>query len=94
MLFLLLIVGVVIYSFQLRQRIHAISWLCNLIKGYATPQEFTQNITDIDIEVRKRWGRGLRRTGTRLVKYKKLVLYGENESRHFKLQVTFSTPKT
>jgi len=92
-LFLLLIVGVVIYSFQLRQRIHAISWLYNLIKGYETPQEFTQNITDIDIEVRKRWGREAYDELARgWLEYKEtLVLYGENESRHFRNSVRPST---
>ena len=92
-LFLLLIVGVVIYSFQLRQRIHAISWLYNLIKGYETPQEFTQNITDIDIEVRKRWGREAYDDLARgWLEYKEtLVLYGENESRHFRNSVRPST---
>jgi hypothetical protein len=92
-LFLLLIVGVVIYSFQLRQRIHAISWLYNLIKGYETPQEFTQNITEIDIEVRKRWGREAYDELARgWLEYKEtLVLYGENESRHFRNSVRPST---
>ena len=92
-LFSLLVIGVLIYSFQLRQRIHAISWLYNLIKRFETPQEFTKNITDIDIEVRKRWGRDAYDELARgWLEYKEtLVLYGEGDSRHFRNSVRPST---
>ena len=92
-LFAFLILGVLVYSIQVSRRTKAILWLYNLIKGYETPQEFTQNITDIDMEVRKRWGE---KTYDELARgwleYKEtLVLYGDGESRHFRNSVRPST---
>ena len=92
-LFAFLIFGVLVYSIQVSRRTKAILWLYNLIKGYETPQEFTQNITDIDMEVRKRWGE---KTYDELARgwleYKEtLVLYGDGESRHFRNSVRPST---
>jgi len=92
-LFAFLILGVLVYSIQVSRRTKAIFWLYNLIKGYETPQEFTQNITDIDMEVRKRWGE---KTYDELARgwleYKEtLVLYGDGESRHFRNSVRPST---
>lgn len=93
LLFVLLIIGVLIYSFQVRRKNQAISWLYKLIKNYETPQEFTQNITDIDIEVRKRWGQyAYDELARAWLEYKEtLVLYGEGDSRHLRNSVRPAT---
>ena len=92
-LFAFLILGVLVYSIQVSRRTKAILWLYNLIKGYETPQEFTQNITDIDMEVRKRWGeKSYDELARGWLEYKEtLVLYGDGESRHFRNSVRPST---
>lgn len=93
LLFVFLVIGVLIYSFQVRRKSQAILWLYNLIKSYETPQEFTQNITDIDIEVRKRWGQTAYDELARgWLEYKEtLVLYGEGDSRHLRNSVRPAT---
>jgi ABC-type transporter Mla subunit MlaD len=93
LLFVFLVIGVLIYSFQVRRKSQAILWLYNLIKSYETPQEFTQNITDIDIEVRKRWGQNAYDELARgWLEYKEtLVLYGEGDSRHLRNSVRPAT---
>ncbi|MDC3275732.1 hypothetical protein OAU74_01520 [bacterium] len=93
LLFVFLIIGVLIYSFQVRRKSQAILWLYKLIKSYETPQEFTQNITDIDIEVRKRWGQNAYDELARgWLEYKEtLVLYGEGDSCHLRNSVRPAT---
>jgi hypothetical protein len=93
LIFAFLIVSLSIYSIQVAKRKQAIVWLYNLIKGYETPQEFTRNITDIDIEVRKYWGKNVYNELARgWLEYKEtLVLYGEDENCHLRNSVRPST---
>lgn len=93
LIFAFLIASLLIYSIQVAKRKQAIVWLYNLIKGYETPQEFTRNITDIDIEVRKHWGKNVYNELARgWLEYKEtLVLYGEDENCHLRNSVRPST---
>ena len=93
LIFAFLIASLLIYSIQVAKRKQAIVWLYNLIKGYETPQEFTRNITDIDIEVRKHWEKNVYNELARgWLEYKEtLVLYGEDENCHLRNSVRPST---
>ena len=75
------------------EKLEAISWLYKLIKQYKTPQAFTQNITEIDFEVNKRWRQIAFDDVVRgWFEYKEtLVLYGEDSTRHYKNSVRPST---
>ena len=75
------------------EKLAAVSWLYELIKQYETPQTFTQNITEIDLEANKRWRQIAFDDVVRgWFEYKEtLVLYGEDSTRHYKNSVRPST---
>lgn len=92
-LIILLLVSIVIFTRRVFIQRRAIKWLLNLILIYDTPQTFTENVTIIDEEVRKRWGKNHYDNLVRAwLEYREtLVYYGEGDAAHLKNSVRPAT---
>lgn len=92
-LIILLLFAVLRFSIQTQRKKRAVLWIYKLIEKYETPHDFTQNISEIDAEINKRWGQPIYDDIVRgWFEYKEtLVLYGEGEYRHYRNSVRPST---